>query len=204
MTAPAEQRPAPRPPTVPGAPYVVAAMLSLPRTGVRLVHGLLGDAVGNAREAGALLRDQVAQRRQLAPVAEEPGPGDLSRLDRSQCLELLGSQVCGRLAYVARAGVPDVVPVNYSVHAGHLLIRSGPGPKLQAAERRERVALQIDEIDHTRRTGWSVVVIGRARRLSVQEQRALLPEEVPETWAAGPRMSVLAVRMERVDGRRLH
>lgn len=93
------------------------------------------------------------------------------------------------------------MPVNYRLHDGRVLVRSGPGPKLQAAERGDVVAFEVDEIDQDARSGRSVVVVGRARRLTTAEAQAL--EGGPEPWAAGPRRHVLAVDLRRVTGRRL-
>jgi nitroimidazol reductase NimA-like FMN-containing flavoprotein (pyridoxamine 5'-phosphate oxidase superfamily) len=109
----------------------------------------------------------------------------------------------GRLAYVARPGVPDLVPVNYLLHEGDVLVRSGTGPKLQAAERGEVMTLEVDALDEDAQTGWSVVAAGRARRLSPAEVRALPAGALPRTWAVGPRHAVLRIRGTRVEGRRL-
>lgn len=40
---------------------------------------------------------------------------------------------------------------------GDVLVRSGSGPKLQAAERQELVALEVDDLDEADRSGWSLV-----------------------------------------------
>jgi uncharacterized protein len=183
-------------PPVPGARAVVDAVGSLRRV-----------ALENARASSLSITASRLQRRALQPRQDgEPGAaedGTLWELDRGTCLELVAARSVGRLAYVARAGVPDVVPVNYAVHGDELLVRSGPGPKLQAAERREAVAVEVDDLDEASRTGWSVVVVGKARRLHVSEAQALPEDVLPVPWADGPRSAVLAVRMSRVTGRRL-
>lgn len=120
-------------------------------------------------------------------------------LDETQCLELLASQTVGRLAYIARPGVPDIVPVNYLWQRGVILVSSAPGPKLQAAERGDTVAFEVDALDPSARTGWSVVVLGRASlRLPAQAHTGQ-----PEPWAEGPRRHVLQIVPSRVSGRRL-
>jgi nitroimidazol reductase NimA-like FMN-containing flavoprotein (pyridoxamine 5'-phosphate oxidase superfamily) len=184
---------------------VVRSVLAAPRRALSLAGAVRRGAVSNARSAAELIAEQVLDRERLRPGEGEGegGPGVLTRLDPEQCRTLLRSRTVGRLAYVARAGVPDVVPVNYSVHGDDLLLRSGPGPKLQAAERREVVAVQVDDLDEQAHAGWSVVVHGRAERLHVAEA-AQLPEEVlPRPWASGPRSAVVRVRVQRLDGRRL-
>ena len=168
----------------------------------RLGRRALGAAIDNARASSAAITEQVRLRQELAS-SDDDDPGALVRLDRSTCLELLASRRTGRLAYVARAGVPDVVPVNLALDGERLLVRSGPGPKLQAAERREVVAVEVDDLDEDSRTGWSVVVAGRARRLHTTEAAALPDDLLPEVWARGPRSSVIAIELTRVEGRRL-
>lgn len=96
-----------------------------------------------------------------------------------------------------------MVPVNYAVHDGGVVIRSGAGPELQAAERRAVVVLEVDDVDEQARTGWSVVVQGRARRLSASERDALPAGALPTAWATGPRTAVVRIDPTRVDGRRL-
>jgi len=91
--------------------------------------------------------------------------------------------------------------VNYVVHGEDVLIRSGPGPKLQAAERGDLVAFEVDDIDEAAHRGWSVVVHGKARRLSPADVQHLPVDAQP--WAVGPRSHVIQVQAHRVTGRRL-
>ena len=150
------------------------------------------------------LAQQVAERTALAPsTAAELEPGDLGALCREDCLELLRSKQLGRLAYVARAGVPDIAPVNYVISGSDVLVRSGPGPKLQAAERRELVAFEVDVVAEQAHSGWSVVLLGRAQRLSAAELRSLDQDDLPRPWARGPRHVVVRIRPTRITGRRL-
>ena len=181
---------------------VQSLLLIGPKAGLALAGQVRRGAVANARAARDAVRAQVEDRRQLAP-ADEPSPGALSRLSREECLEHLRSRSVGRLAYVGRAGVPDVVPVNYALLGEDLLLRSGAGPKLQAAERRDVVAFEVDDIDEDTRTGWSVVAAGRATRLTPDEHRALPAGALPEAWATGPRWAVVRIRPTRIEGRRL-
>lgn len=167
--------------------------------------GLLGavgrGAVSNARRAVEEITTAVDERRRVVQALEEgDGPGDLARLSVLECRDLLATRSLGRLAYIARAGVPDIVPVNYVMDGTAVLIRSAPGPKLQAAERGELVAFEVDDIDEQARTGWSVVVVGTARRLTPEQARDL-PQ--PEPWAGGPRTATIRIEPRRLDGRRL-
>lgn len=159
-----------------------------------------GSALDNALSAAVAVATQVAQRQALT-IAGTGGPGELAGLDRAECLQLLATRRVGRVAYVARPGLPDIAPVNYVLDGQDVLVRSGPGPKLQAAERGDVVAFEVDDIDEEQHTGWSVVVVGRARRLKAFEQ--VSAELEPRPWAAGPRLHLVRITPVRITGRRL-
>ena len=163
-------------------------------------------ALANASEAAAGLWLAVADRLLLTgelDVDSEPGPGELHAMSREDCDELLRAGRIGRLAYAPRVGVPDIVPVNYVLSGRDILIRSGPGPKLQAAERGDLVAFEVDEVDAITHTGRSVVVMGRAGRLRPEEQQKVEEMTAGTPWALGPRRHVIRIRPTRVTGRRL-
>jgi nitroimidazol reductase NimA-like FMN-containing flavoprotein (pyridoxamine 5'-phosphate oxidase superfamily) len=167
---------------------------------------VFGSALENARTARDRLRAAVGERAELTRLLNLPLDtaddlsGTLTLLAADECLQLLGTRTVGRFVYVARAGVPDIVPVNYSLHDGCVLIRSGAGPKLQAAERREPVAFEVDDLDETGRGGWSVVVHGRAERVTGREHDHA---SEPEPWASGPRVHTIRITPRRITGRRV-
>jgi uncharacterized protein len=78
-----------------------------------------------------------------------------------ECLTLLASRPYGRLAYLD-AGAPSIVPVNHLVDGSTVVLRSLDGGKLGAAIFERPVAFELDDLDFTTRTGWSVLVRGRA------------------------------------------
>jgi hypothetical protein len=151
-------------------------------------------ALGNALQSLTELSGAVTDRRRLQES------GNLHAISRDECVRLLATGTIGRLAYIARAGVPDIVPVNYVWHDDSVFLRSGPGPKAQAAVRRENVAFEVDAIDEQDHTAWSVVVSGRLHEVHPTE---LFGELGPEPWAEGPRRHLLRLDAKRIDGRRL-
>jgi hypothetical protein len=160
-----------------------------------------GSAISNARQSLLTLGRAIEDRATVMEQLQHGGaPGDVSALSDEECWSLIGSRSVGRFVYVARAGHPDVVPVNYVLHGRDILIRSAPGPKLQAAERGERVAFEVDDLDGEGQQGWSVVVSGTATVLSLREA-ALLPAPLP--WASGPRRHTFRIRARRISGRQL-
>lgn len=165
----------------------------------RLTHSAIRNALSSTEE----IRSSVEERRLLArSLEEDTGPGTLSRLSRTDCYDLLATRSIGRLAYIARAGVPDIVPVNYVIDGPVLLIRTATGPKLQAAERGDVVAFEVDELDEVLHRGWSVSVIGRASRLAA-EHGAGRSRQGTDPWATGPRRHLICITPDRIEGRRL-
>jgi uncharacterized protein len=164
---------------------------------------MLSTAVTNARRGVADISRSNRDRRRLEPLTESPGgPGDVTRLSRDECFRLMASRRFGRFAHVESARALDIVVVNYvSRPDGSVLFRTGPGPKLSAAERGDVVAFQIDDIDEQQHTGWSVLVVGRARRLSQAEVGQLTA--LPQAWATGPRHQFVHIEPTRIEGRRL-
>jgi hypothetical protein len=176
-------------------------MTSLTELILRPTHG----ALKNAREATLSIAQAVADRLTVTDDLDsaDEDSGALHALTRRECQDLLRQESLTRFAYIARPGVPDIVPVNYAMDGDDVLIRTAPGPKLQAAERRELVALEMERVDHDDHTAQSVVVVGRAERLSPHEAAAFEERLADTPWAAGPRRHVIRVRPIRVTGRRL-
>ena len=88
-------------------------------------------------------------------------PGsELEEIPEAECLELLGSNTLGRIAFVAE-GRQEIFPVTYSLKAGTVVFRTAPGTKLAHAPGTES-AFEIDEYDPETGVGWSVVVHGTA------------------------------------------
>ena len=170
------------------------------------VLSAFGSALSNARQAAADIALAVYERTQLTTGIDEPAAaGQLTRMSRDAALARLASRSIGRIAYVARAGVADLVPVNFRVVGETVYVMSGPGPKLQAADRRELVAFEVDDIDEQTCTGWSVVAHGTARRLAPDERRRIVDGGLaPQPWAVGPRNAVIAIEISRIAGRELH
>jgi nitroimidazol reductase NimA-like FMN-containing flavoprotein (pyridoxamine 5'-phosphate oxidase superfamily) len=160
-------------------------------------------AVVNAWQA---TKDDVEARRErdrLAPSrAGEPGNG-LELIDVDECWNLLPTVSVGRIGITAHSGQPVILPVNYSVVDRRIFIRSGRGPKLEAARREDLVAFEVDQIDVEHHTGWSVTITGRARWIRDASELAAHTLVMPETWAAGPREDLIAIDPVHIGGRRL-
>ena len=77
------------------------------------------------------------------------------------CLRLLASVPVGRVGFFADGEIV-ILPVNYVVDGQDMVFRTARGSKLSAAEGRDLVTFEADEYNEQTRSGWSVVVTGRA------------------------------------------
>jgi nitroimidazol reductase NimA-like FMN-containing flavoprotein (pyridoxamine 5'-phosphate oxidase superfamily) len=123
-------------------------------------------------------------------------------LNSDECLDLLHTQVVGRLAVVADHE-PHIFPVNYVMDGQIVAIRTAEGMKLDHSVRSTRVAFEIDGYDEATRSGWSVVVRGRAEEVLRAADRQRLAALDLRPWAAGDKDNWLIVRPERISGRRI-
>lgn len=123
-------------------------------------------------------------------------------LEPDECMRLLASVAVGRVVFTENA-LPAVHPVNFVVHDGAVIIRSGDGRRLAAAADGAVVAFEIDEIDADNRTGWNVTVVGRASVVDDPAEIAELSALPLYPWAPGDRSRFIRIQVERVTGRRI-
>jgi len=132
----------------------------------------------------------------------------IEELEEAECLGLIAPGGIGRIAYASRFG-PAVLPVNYKWHDGAIVFRttrhSALDEDLQTgiASGDYVVAFEIDEIDVTRRQGWSVLIQGPARHVETEADRQAAAAAGVEPWPAGQRELFLRIVPSRVTGRRI-
>jgi nitroimidazol reductase NimA-like FMN-containing flavoprotein (pyridoxamine 5'-phosphate oxidase superfamily) len=126
----------------------------------------------------------------------------LEILSPEQCDDLIRRTSVGRVA-VTVAALPAIFPVNYAVLDGQIIFRTGEGTKLRAALDKAVVAFQIDHVDGSGATGWSVMAVGLAEKITdaaevtAAEALGLVP------LAAGDRSHYVRIRPEFLSGRRI-
>jgi nitroimidazol reductase NimA-like FMN-containing flavoprotein (pyridoxamine 5'-phosphate oxidase superfamily) len=127
---------------------------------------------------------------------------EMIELDEAECLRLLEGNVIGRVVFTD-AALPAAQPVTYLLDGEEVVFRTGGGSKLAAATRGAVVAFQVDEIDSSTRTGWTVLGVGEAYEVVVPERLAELAARLPAPWAPNRTAHTIAVPMQRLTGRRL-
>ena len=124
-------------------------------------------------------------------------------LTRDECLAHLGKVSVGRLGVTIRA-LPVILPVNFAVHEGQVVLRSVAGSKLDAATAGAVVAFEADDHAPDGAWGWSVLVQGVAQEVTDPAEVAVLRSLRITPWAYpdGQADRFLRIDTEIISGRR--
>ncbi|MFJ9863828.1 pyridoxamine 5'-phosphate oxidase family protein [Streptomyces sp. NPDC101165] len=124
-------------------------------------------------------------------------------LDRQECLRLLAKAPVGRVVYTRQA-LPAVLPVNFSVdHDSSVLLRTSASSDLVRAIDGVVVAFEADDFDVATRSGWSVVVTGRAAVVTDPAEQERLERTGPRSWVVTDDGVFVRVESEMVTGREI-
>jgi uncharacterized ubiquitin-like protein YukD len=107
--------------------------------------------------------------------------GPVEELSDDSCWELLRRESFGRLA-VSSDNHPQIFPVDYYADGDEILFRTSDGTKLKDLIANDVVVFEVDL--RSRSESWSVMVHGKARVLSADDEisaadRAPLPSWIP-------------------------
>jgi nitroimidazol reductase NimA-like FMN-containing flavoprotein (pyridoxamine 5'-phosphate oxidase superfamily) len=125
---------------------------------------------------------------------------NFAELSRLECEKLLAEHSVGRVGLSAPAG-PQILPVTYAYYGKTVVFRTSPYGVLSSLERHTRVAFEIDDIDEERHSGWSVLVLGSAERVTQEYTLSTLWEEGPVPWASGTRNLFIVITPDSITGR---
>lgn len=126
----------------------------------------------------------------------------LEVLDEAECRRLLQEAEVGRIG-VSISALPAIFPVNYRFLDEKVLFYTGEGTKLAAALSGTVVVFEVDAVDPLTRAGWSVQVVGVATVSCAAPEQAAAELACLQTWAPGDRPFLVAIRPQRITGRRL-
>jgi nitroimidazol reductase NimA-like FMN-containing flavoprotein (pyridoxamine 5'-phosphate oxidase superfamily) len=129
-------------------------------------------------------------------------------LEETECLRLISPGRIGRLAY-SRPDGPVVLPVNYKLHEGTIVFRTGQdspvGDDLRTgiAEAEYKVAFEIDSLGIADREGWFVFIHGAAHHVDSDAERASVLQAGVEPWPAGKREHFVRIIPTLITGWRI-
>lgn len=121
-------------------------------------------------------------------------------LDLETCLARIASQPVGRIAMFDRGGVV-ILPVNHVLDGMTIGFRTTVGTKLFHAVHGSQVGFEVDSVESTSRTGWSVLVQGTAAIASDVES-ARLNDLASAPWVSGEQRWVV-IHAHEISGREL-
>ena len=128
---------------------------------------------------------------------------DARELSSSECEALLRAGVAGRVALSTPTG-PHILPVNYAVVDGSIVIRTSPYSLLGTYGRGAQLCFEVDQFDYELKRGWSVVVRGRGTFVDDQDELAEIARHwEPRPWATGQRNLVVRIPWTELTGRQL-
>lgn len=167
---------------------------------------------GGGRRKGAFLVPRAAAptltedvtRKEVAMWIDQRGSEIIERPEALRLLSVAATRRDhGRLG-VTIVGNPDeaplVVPVDFVVDDHRVLVRLGPGRLCELTVGR-LVAFEVDEVDRSGGTAWSILVRGLASELTVDDVAAL-GDAVPAPSVPDPGHRIVAIRLDAVTGRR--
>lgn len=136
------------------------------------------------------------------PATGQSGQPFMRPLPRAECMDLLASAHVGRFC----ANVGDelvVLPVNFAMFERDILVRSYPGSTLDAAQAGLQVVFEVDHFESDGSAGWSVLVRGAAREISVGGEVVKAIAVPLQTWAFRESPSrLIRIATTAITGRR--
>ncbi|MFB7712429.1 pyridoxamine 5'-phosphate oxidase family protein [Streptomyces sp. NPDC056105] len=124
-------------------------------------------------------------------------------IDRRECLRLLATAPVGRIVHTCHA-LPAVLPVPFCLDADSaVVVRTSATSQLVSAIDRAVVAFQADEVDPAVRSGWSVVVTGRATVVTDPAEYERLRGSGPRSWRTSRHDIFFRIEPELVTGTEL-
>lgn len=122
-------------------------------------------------------------------------------LSAEECRALLERPQVGRVVFTDCA-LPAVQPVTYIVDDDAILFWTNDDGELARAALDGVLAFEVDEVDPSTRTGWSVVVTGLPVHVTAEVDRSRV-EMLLEPSAPGRRDVLIRIPLTVVAGRRI-
>lgn len=111
-----------------------------------------------------------------------------------ECRQLLGERQIARVSWTSANGLV-ILPVNYVVVDGVILLRVSSESLLSELALGRDVAVEVEDVDEVTANGWSVLVQGRSARHDGD------PNILPQPWAPGSRDLLVSVTPLALSGR---
>jgi nitroimidazol reductase NimA-like FMN-containing flavoprotein (pyridoxamine 5'-phosphate oxidase superfamily) len=123
-------------------------------------------------------------------------------LGPEECRDRLARSTLGRLAVVTN-GRPEIFPVNhvYDSVTDTIVFPTREGTKLTGALDWPWVAFEVDGVDPSGDSGWSVMVVGHAEEVHDSAEIVRIAPRRSARWANGPSARWVRIVPTKVSGR---
>jgi nitroimidazol reductase NimA-like FMN-containing flavoprotein (pyridoxamine 5'-phosphate oxidase superfamily) len=138
------------------------------------------------------------------PLFPEPAAREhaLRTLSPAECFDLLEPGGVGRVAFTAADGIV-MLPVNFAITGKTIIFRTAPDTLL-ALYANAQISFEADRLDEALHEGWSVLVHGRAHKVTDEQDVKHLEDGTHlEPWAGGARDVYVRITPTRISGRRI-
>jgi len=125
----------------------------------------------------------------------------LRDLDPAECERLLRGSNFGRLVLVTPER-PEIVPVNYVVHAGAIVVRTSPTGILARHADGAELLFEVDRVDDEYWSGWSVVARGPGQVVT-DPPTGFGDRPRVRPWADGDRGCEIRLHWTTLSGRQI-
>ncbi|MGP8059282.1 MAG: helix-turn-helix domain-containing protein [Acidimicrobiales bacterium] len=129
-------------------------------------------------------------------------PPTVTALGRHESWDLIGPSGIGRLVFDSERG-PTALPIGYHTGGGDLVFATHPGTHVDHLDGQEPVGLEVDHIDEVIGESWSVLVTGRARRVTDAGELADLSALAGTKWEGSEGLHLLVLEPTEITGRRI-
>jgi len=133
------------------------------------------------------------------PETTAPPTEGLAELSMAECERRL---LAGGVGILAMVGVTTPVqrPINFVFHEKTIILLTGEGQILEAAQFAEPASFAIFEVDRFEHTGWSVVVTGKLMEQPNPDEGADLSLR---PWVRADKRHRVALAVDQISGRRI-
>lgn len=126
----------------------------------------------------------------------------VEHLSAAECWRLLSLSPVGRIGVLIDSA-PEIYPVNHLVMGEAIFFRTDEGGKLRGIDRSPSVCYQADGFNFDDRTGWSVLVKGRATPLESDAELEVVRRMPLRFWALGGKPNWIKIVPREITGRRI-
>lgn len=123
-------------------------------------------------------------------------------LSVAECRQRLRDKRVGRVVFTDRA-LPSAVPVNYMLVDDAIVFRTDPGgllARLLDGVGDAVLGFEVDDVDESCESGWSVLAIGLAARVSGEDARRISRAGL-RSWGSESANTFVRIPIARLTGR---